>query len=193
MNIEIPEKLLPLYTTDKRFIILRGGRGGAKSHGVATFLLTKTLSSKVRVLCTREIQRSIKDSVWKLLVDKIEMHGWNAFFDITDAAIVCKRTGSDFIFKGLHGNAQDIKSTEGLTYAWVEEAQSVSRRSLEVLVPTVRNPGSQIIFTYNPTLEEDPVHADYTLADRDDTLKIEINYPDNPWFPDVLRSDMEYD
>ncbi|MDD5363603.1 MAG: PBSX family phage terminase large subunit [Ignavibacteria bacterium] len=193
MNIEVPEKLLPLYTTEKRFIDIYGGRGGAKSQGVATFLLVKALSKKNRVLCTREVQLSIKDSVWQLLCEIISLYKWDSLFSITDKVILCKKNGSDFIFKGLHGNASDIRSIQGIQYAWVEEAQSVSRKSLESLVPTVRNPGSQIIFTYNPTLEEDPVHADYTLADRDDTLKIEINWKDNPWFPEVLKADMEYD
>jgi len=193
MNIEVPEKLLPLYTTDKRFIVIGGGRGGAKSHGVGTFLLSKAHTGKFRMLCCREVQNSIKDSVWQLLVEKIHQYEWERYFDITDKCIVHKLTRSDFIFKGMYGNAQDIKSTEGIQFAWVEEAQSVSRKSLEVLVPTVRNPNSQIIFTYNPTLEDDPVHVDYMLAERNDTLKIQINWRDNPWFPEVLRSDLEYD
>jgi PBSX family phage terminase large subunit len=193
MIIDIPAKLHPLYSTDKRFIDIYGGRGSGKSHGVGTFLLAESRLHKKRSLCCREIQRSIKDSVWQLLTEKIDYYRWDYEYDITDAAIIHKKTRSDFIFKGLRGNAQDIKSTEGIDYAWVEEAMSVSRKSLEVLVPTVRNPGSQIIFTYNPTLEEDPVHVDYTLADRNDTLKIEMNWRDNPWFPEVLRADMEYD
>jgi hypothetical protein len=193
MNIEVPIKLLPLYSTQKRFIDIYGGRGGAKSHGVADFLLCQSRAKKARILCCREIQRSIKDSVWQLLTEKIDAYKWDSEFYVTEQGIICKRTGSDFIFKGLRGNAQDIKSTEGVQYAWVEEAQSVSRKSLEILVPTIRNPNSQIIFTYNPTLEEDPVHQDYTLADREDTLKININWRDNPWFPQVLRNDLEYD
>jgi PBSX family phage terminase large subunit len=193
MNIEVPEKLLPLYTTDKRFIVIGGGRGGAKSHGVGTFLLSQSHTGKNRILCCREVQNSIKDSVWQLLVEKIHQYGWERLFDITDKSIVHKLTGSDFIFKGMYGNAQDIKSTEGIQFAWVEEAQSVSRKSLEVLVPTVRNPKSKIIFTYNPMLEDDPVHVDYMLAEREDTLKVVINHRDNPWFPEVLKSDMEYD
>ena len=192
-RIQIPDKLLPIYSTDKRYIVLYGGRGSGKSHTVSTFLLSKALEKRCRILCTREIQRSIKDSVWKLLSEKISDYGWDSAFHLTENAIICKTTGSEFIFKGLHGNAQDIKSTEGVQYAWVEEAMSVSRKSLEILVPTVRNPGSQIIFTYNPTLEEDPVHVDYTLSERPDTLKIEINWRDNPWFPEVLKADMEYD
>lgn len=192
MNVRVPKKLLPIFSTKKRYIVLRGGRGSAKSHSVAAFLLIKALQSKVRILCTREIQNSIKDSVWKLLCDKISEYKWDAYFEITDKSIVCKKTGSEFIFKGLLRNINDIKSIEGIDYCWVEEAQSVSRRSLEVLIPTIRKDSSQIIFTYNPTNEDDPVHVDYTLADRDDCLKIEVNWSDNPWFPEVLRAEKDY-
>ena len=160
---------------------------------MATFLILKSLEKKCRILCTREIQLSIKDSVWKLLNEKICENGWESLFKLTERSVVCIKTGSEFIFKGLHGNGQDIKSTEGIDYAWVEEAQSVSRNSLEILIPTIRREGSQIIFTYNPLFEEDPVHADYNLTDRDDVLKIEMNWRDNPWFPDVLKQDLEYD
>lgn len=193
MLIDYPEKLEPIFHTKKRYINIHGGRGSAKSHTIALFLLIKAIEKKYRILCTREIQNSIKDSVWKLLTEKISNNKWDSYFNITDASIICVQTGSEFIFKGLRGNAQAIKSTEGIDYAWVEEAQSVSRSSLEILVPTIRKPESQIIFTYNPTLEEDPVHVDYTLAEREDVLKIEINWRDNPWFPEVLKADMEYD
>ena len=145
-----------------------------------------------RILCAREIQNSIRDSVHRLLSDKITQRGLDGFYKITEKAISGKN-GTEFIFKGLHRNENDIKSTEGIDYAWVEEAHSVSRKSLDVLTPTIRKEGSQIIFVYNPTNADDPVHVDYTLAERDDTLKIDINYYDNPWFPDVLRAEMEYD
>jgi hypothetical protein len=193
MKIQIPEKLHSLFTNTKRYVVIFGGRGSGKSHGVAAFLLAKSLEKKCRILCTREIQNSIRDSVWKLLTEKIYEYKWDNYFKITENSIVCIRTGSEFIFKGLRGNAQDIKSTEGIDYCWVEEAQTVSRKSLEVLIPTIRKDGSQIIFTYNPLTEEDPIHADFTLVDRDDTLKIQINWRDNPWFPEVLRSDLDYD
>ena len=193
MQIDYPEKLDPLFHTDKRYVNIYGGRGSGKSHTIATFLLYKSLESNCRILCTREVQNSIKDSVYKLLVDKISQYKWDNHFKIINDSIVCLKTGSEFIFKGLRGNAQDIKSTEGLRFAWVEEAQTVSRKSLETLIPTVRAPGSQILFTYNPLTEQDPVHEDYTMVDRDDTLKIFINWRDNPWFPEVLRSDLEYD
>ena len=192
MDIEIPEKLTELFTTEKRYIVLYGGRGSAKSWTVADFLLAKGREKKRRILCAREVQNSIRDSVHKLLSDKIEQHKMNNFYEITKDRITGKN-GTEFIFKGLFRNDQDIKSTEGIDLCWIEEAHSVSRKSLETLTPTIRKEKSQIIFTYNPTNEDDPVHVDYTLANRDDVLKIEINYSDNPWFPDVLKSEMEYD
>jgi phage terminase large subunit len=191
LNLKIPSVLKPLYETDKRYIDLFGGRGGAKSWGVADFLLVKGYESQKRILCTREIQTSIKDSVHKLLSDRIEALGLSSFYTITEKSIKGKN-GTEFIFKGLYRNDNDIKSTEGIDFCWCEEAQSISRASLKVLTPTIRKEGSQIIFTYNPNNESDPVHVDYTKADRKDTLKIKINYPDNPFFPDVLRSEMEY-
>jgi phage terminase large subunit len=192
LNVECAEKLLPIYATDKRFIDIYGGRGSAKSWGVADFCLAKGIEKKRRFLCCREIQTSIKDSVHKLLSDRIAYYGLERFYTITDKQIVGKN-GSEFIFKGLYRNVNDIKSTEGVDIGWVEEAHSVSRGSFETLIPTIRKDGSQIIFTYNPTNDDDPVHADYTLSNRDDVLRIEMNYSDNPWFPDVLKADMEYD
>lgn len=143
-------------------------------------------------MCTREIQNTIKDSVHKLLKDRIEKHGLGWFYTTTNDSII-GRNGTEFIFKGLHRNENDIKSMEGIDYCWVEEAQSISRSSLKTLIPTIRKEGSQIFFTYNPTNDEDPVHVDFTLTERPDVLNIEINHDDNPYFPDVLRQEMEWD
>jgi len=192
MDHEIPSKLLPIFTNKKRYTVIYGGRGSSKSWTVADFLILMCRGNAYRVLCAREIQNSIKDSVHKLLSDRIAYFGLESFFEITENSIKGKN-GSEFLFKGLLRNENSLKSIEGIDYCWIEEAHSVSRKSLNVLIPTIRKPGSQIIFTYNPTNETDPVHVDYTLADRDDTLKIEINYADNPFFPDVLRQEMEYD
>ena len=192
MELLIPDKLGDLYLTKKRFIVIYGGRGSAKSWSIADSLIIRARESKKRILCTREIQNSIKDSVHKLLSDRIKALGLDNHFKITDKSIVGSN-GSEFLFKGLRHSPDDIKSTEGIDYAWVEEAQSVSRKSLEILTPTIRKEKSQIIFSYNPTNEDDPVHTDYMLADRDDTLKIQINWSDNPFFPKVLRQEMEYD
>lgn len=192
LDIQIPEKLLPLWTTKKRYIVIKGGRGSGKSWGVADFLIVKGYLEPKRILCTREIQKSIKDSVHKLLVDTIYKHGLESFYHITERSIVGKN-GTEFIFKGLAFNSSDIKSTEGIDYCWVEEGENTSRKSLNILSPTIRKENSQIIFVYNPYMEYDPIHTDFALADRDDTLVIEINYKDNEWFPEVLRDELEYD
>jgi PBSX family phage terminase large subunit len=192
MKIECPEKLLPIYETQKRFIAIYGGRGSAKSWGVSDFLLAKGIERQIRILCAREVQNSIKDSVHKLLSDRIVHHGLTSYYRITDDKII-GLNGTEFIFKGLHRNPQDVKSTEGIDYCWIEEAHTVSQESLDVLVPTVRKPGSQIIFTFNPNYDDDPVYVDYVKTERDNCLKIQMNYTDNPWFPEVLQKSMEYD
>jgi phage terminase large subunit len=192
LELNICKKLQPLYTTKKRFIDIYGGRGSSKSWCVADFLLTQGAARTTRNLCARETQTSIKDSVHKLLADRIDALNLSSFYTVQEKTIN-GRNGTEFIFKGLYRNETDIKSIEGIDYGWIEEANKASRKSLEIFTPTIRKENSQIIFTYNPTDELDPVHVDYTLADRDDILKIEINYSDNPWFPDVLKSEMEYD
>lgn len=193
LNLQIPDKLLPIFQTNKRYIDLYGGRGSAKSWTVADFLLIKGMECPERILCVREIQKSIKDSVHKLLSDRIKHYKLDSIYKINDNSITNKK-GTEFIFEGLYRNINNVKSKEGITKCWVEEAQNLSRASLQVLIPTIfRTNESQIIFTYNPTNKEDPVHTDYTLSDRSDILKIECNYPDNPFFPQGLRDEMEYD
>jgi phage terminase large subunit len=191
--IEVPPKLKPIFSSQHRFIDIYGGRGSAKSWTVADFLLIKGYQKKKRNLCVREIQKSIKDSVYKLLSDRIQDHKLDTFYKITDNSIV-GRNGTEFIFEGLYRNINNIKSKEGINYCWVEEAQSISRKSLEILIPTVlRQDDSQVIFTYNPTDKDDPVHVDYTLSNKPDVLKIECNYDDNPFLPIALRNEMEWD
>lgn len=193
IDINIPEKIVPVFSTDKRFITIHGGRGSAKSHTVARFLIVSGIQKVHRFLCCREIQKSISQSVHKLLSDVIADNPvFSKFYTVTEKSIK-GLNGTEFIFQGLYQNEQSVKSTEGITIAWVEEAQSISRKSLSVLIPTVREKGSQIIFTLNPTNPEDPVYVDYVISDRPDNLCIECNYSDNPFFPDVLRSDLEYD
>jgi phage terminase large subunit len=190
--IQIPDKLFPILESNERFIDIYGGRGSGKSWAIAAKLIGKAYESKCRILCTREIQNTIKDSVHKLLSDTIEKYKLESVFTIKNDSIISDE-GSEFIFKGLLRNPQDIKSMEGIDYCWVEEAHSVSRRSLETLIPTIRKENSQIIFSYNPTNDDDPIHIDYTISDKPNVLKIECNYTDNPWFPDVLKNEMEWD
>lgn len=192
LNIDIPNKLLPIFTAKERYIDLYGGRGSAKSWTVAEFLIIKGYQGKKRNLCTREYQNTIKESVHRLLANTIDKFELDSFYKVKDDSIVGKN-GTEFLFKGLRKDPDGIKSMEDLDYAWVEEAHTISKKSLEILIPTVRKNGSQIIFTYNPTNDDDPVHTDYTLSDRSNVLRIECNYIDNPFFPEVLRDEMEWD
>ena len=192
MNFELPEKLLFLLSEKKRYKVAYGGRGSGKSWSVARCLILLAMKSKVRILCTRQLQTSIKDSVHKLLCDSIDDLGLAAFFDITRDAIRC-HNGSEFIFKGLQNQTNEIKSIEGINYCWVEEAQSVSEDSWNILIPTIRQEGSEIWVTFNPDREEDATYQRFVAHNPPDSIVQLVNYNDNAWFPDVLRKEMEYD
>lgn len=148
-------------------------------------------SKKLRILCTREVQNSIKDSVHKLLKDQIEMLGLNPWFKITDEKIISS-CGSEFLFKGLRFDPLGIKSTEGVDICWVEEAQSVSSDSWAILIPTIRKEGSEIWVTFNPGEESDPTYQRFIVTPPDDSITVEVNYYDNPYLPETLRKEMEY-
>lgn len=180
-----------ILTTPKRNKVLYGGRGSGKSWLIAECLLLIALNAKVRILCTREIQNSIRDSVWRLLRDTIDRLGWLEHFEVTNDSIRCTRSGSEFIFKGLRLNPS-IKSTEGIDIAWVEEAQLVSDESWAILIPTVRKKGSEIWISYNPDVADTPVHRRFIATPRDDVLAFKINWNDNPFFPDVLKAEKDY-
>lgn len=195
INIEfnVPKIFIPLFNSTKRYNILYGGRGSGKSWAAAYYCIIKAIEKKRRILCTREIQRTIKDSVYKLLTDIIKQNEYlQKMFVIRSDAILCVN-GSEFIFKGLRQNVQEIKSTEGIDICWVEEAQSISAQSDDILTPTIRKKESKIIYTYNPYEPKDVVYTKYIMADRDDVLAIKANYYNNPYLPDVLIKEAEYD
>jgi phage terminase large subunit len=177
-----------------RHIALWGGRGAGKSRSIATALVLQAAEGHRRVLCAREIQKSIKDSVKRLLDDQIAQCGLSHLFDSTEAEI---RGPNDslFIFSGLRNNATAIKSFEGLTDAWVEEAQAVSQGSIDTLLPTVRTPGSRLLWSWNPDLETDPVDVLFRSPEGPPprSVVMNVNYDRNPWFPDDLREAMEWD
>lgn len=173
--MEIPIEYKPLFSPGWREAAIYGGRYSLKSHTVARFLLIKARQQKTRVACFREFQNSISESSHQLLADLIQKYNLHDF-EVTKNAIVNRINGSDFIFKGLWQNEQSIKSIEGIDIAWVEEAQTVSKSSLEVLTPTVRKPGSQIVYTYNRLMEDDPVHQRLVIEGRPNTLIINVNY-----------------
>lgn len=194
-EVLIPIEFKRLFDTDWREAAVYGGRYSLKSHTVARILLIRARQKKVRVACFREFQNSIADSSHQLLKDLINEYELTDF-QVTDKSIINTINGSDFIFKGLHNNEQSIKSTEGIDIAWIEEAQTVSNTSLEVLTPTVRKPGSQLIYTYNRLLEDDPVHHRLVLEGRPNTLIINVNYDialKYNMMPEVIRLEMEDD
>jgi phage terminase large subunit len=183
-NAEFPVKMAGLF--DKaRYKIYYGGRGAGKSHSVAKALLILAAKSPIRVLCAREYQTSIKDSVHKLLCDQIELMGMYSIYEITQNSI--KGTnGSEFAFIGLKNNVANVKSYEGIDIAWVEEAQTVSRLSWNTLIPTIRKEQSEIWVTFNPELETDETYQRFVVKPPDNALVQKINWSDNPWFPETL-------
>lgn len=158
LEIEIPKEFKVLFDLDKdlRHIVLYGGRASGKSTSVALSLLILGMNKKLRILCTREVQNSIADSVHKLLSDLISKYKLNTW-EVQKDIIRNKQTGSEIFFKGLHNNSQSIKSIEGIDIVWIEEAQSVSADSINTLVPTIRKAGSRLIWTFNRLTENDPV------------------------------------
>lgn len=174
-TIWIPEEYERLLDTEWREAAVEGGRFSLKSHTIARILLIRARMKQARILCGREFQNSIADSSHQLLSDLIALYGLSDF-EITDKTIINKINGSDFLFKGLRHNEQSIKSIEGIDIAWVEEAQTISKGSLEILTPTVRKPGSQIIYSYNRLLENDPVHVRCVIEGRPNTIHIHTDY-----------------
>lgn len=188
MTIALPDKLQCLFEPS-RYKILYGGRGGGKSQNIARALLIQGATEKHKILCAREIQRSINESVHALLVEQIEDLSLSGFYDIQKTAIYGKN-GTEFLFAGLRTNISNIKSIPNITRAWVEEAQTVSKASMSVLIPTIRAPKSEIWLSFNPDLEDDPIYQDFVVTPPDNSIVVKIGWQDNPWFPEVLRQEM---
>ena len=192
MSIKVSAKFKPLYLhsqLNKLFYVFHGGRGGGKSWEIADFLLIIGTTAKHRILCCREVQKSIKQSVHKLLSDRIAAMGLSSFYEILETEIRGKN-GTEFSFAGLLNHTVDsVKSFEGATITWIEEAQTVSKHSLDILIPTViRTANPMIIMSLNPRLPQDAVYADYIAKERDDTLVVQVNYTDNPHCPSEIKN-----
>lgn len=185
VRAEFPEKLGCLFTKS-RYKVLHGGRGGAKSWAVARALLIQGMENPLRILCCREFQGSIRDSVHKLLSDQIYALGFEDFYSIEQSSIKGSN-GTEFFFEGLKHNVAKVKSFEGIDRAWVEEAQTVSKTSWDTLIPTVRKEGSEIWLTFNPELESDETYQRFVINPPSDAIVVKVNWSDNPWFPEVLR------
>lgn len=170
-----------------QYKVMYGGRGGGKSWSVARALIIIAAQRKVRVLCCRQTMQSIRDSSHQLLHDQIVMLGLESKFNIQEKVIICPSTGSEFIFKGLAYNVQEIKSTEGVDICWVEEANFVSKASWTYLVPTIRKPKSEIWITFNPDLAEDDTFQRWVLKPPPTAVVQKVGWQDNPWFPQELH------
>jgi phage terminase large subunit len=189
-KVEFPRKYQALFKPS-RYKTYYGGRGSAKSWNFARALLTIAHNRCIRVLCARELQSSIKDSVHRLLCDQIERMGLGAHFSTVNNEIR-GINGSLFIFEGLRHNANKIKSLEGVDYAWVEEAEKVSADSWEILIPTIRKEKSEIWISFNPADEHDPTYQRFVLNPPDDAMVQRVSFRDNPWFPDTLKKEKDY-
>jgi phage terminase large subunit len=188
INAQIPEKLSFLFNP-ARYKVARGGRGSGKSWSFARALLVKGVAKKIRVLCAREVQLSIRQSVHKLLKDQIVMMGLDSHYTVLEHEIRGKN-GTEFSFTGLSTLTVDaIKSYEGCDICWVEEGQTISARSWQILIPTIRKEGSEIWISYNPELDSDETHQRFTVNPPPGTINVLINWRDNPWFSDVLNQE----
>jgi phage terminase large subunit len=195
LKIETPRWFAPLLKP-ARYKGAYGGRGSGKSHAFAEALVEAHIIDPNRsTVCVREVQKSLNQSVKRLIEAKIEALGASAYFEIQESVIKARHGQGRIIFQGMQNHTADsIKSLEGYDCAWVEEAQSLSQRSLDLLRPTIRKPGSELWFTWNPRAETDPIDA-LLRADRvpPDAKVVRVNHTDNPWFPAVLRAELEYD
>ena len=193
LSIETPAVFEPLLYP-ARYKGAFGGRGSGKSHFFAECVVEESIRRKVDIVCLREIQRSLKFSVKKLVETKIEAMNAGAYFEVQNEQIKSKH-GGNIIFQGMQDHTSDsIKSLEGFGIAWFEEAQSASQRSLDLLRPTIRATGSEMWFSWNPNLETDPIDA-FLRGDNPPpgAVVVRANYSDNPWLPEELKSEIAYD
>lgn len=188
-SIIVPDAFADL-SDDYRYYVYYGGRGSSKSHSIARYLICQALSKTTKILCARELQNSILESVYSLLKGIIYEYNLEKWFYLKTATIECSCNDSAFIFKGLAHNIESVKSTEGIDICWIEEADKVSQNSWDTLIPTIRKPNSKIIISFNPTHEDDPVYQMFVVTGQPDMVKRKVNYDDNPYFPEVLRKEM---
>lgn len=193
MKVQLADFALPLLQDPYRYKVLFGGRGSAKSYSVADVLLLRGYMSRRRILCGREFQNSISESVHQLLRERAYELKLDNFYNFTNNSITGDN-GTEFFFKGVRHNVQSIKSIQGITDLWLEEAQTVSQISWDTLIPTIRTPGSEIFVTFNPDSEDDPTYTKFLgkKGPPPGTYLRKVNWDDNPWFPDILKAEKDY-
>jgi hypothetical protein len=191
VEVKLPFKLKPIAEAC-RYKILYGGRGGAKSRSLATQALMNGIDKPLRILCAREVQKSIKQSVHQLLSDLIQEYNLGWFYEVIETEIRGKN-GTQFFFAGLAGNTvESIKSFEGADICWVEEGQTVTKRSWDILIPTIRKPLSEIWVSFNPFMDFDNTYVRFVINPPEGALVIKINWSDNKWFPEELNKERLY-
>jgi phage terminase large subunit len=195
LKIKTPRWYKP-FLQPSRYKGAHGGRGSGKSHAFAEAMIeAHVIDQTRRSVCVREIQKSLSQSVKRLLELKIQQMGVQSYFEVQETQIKSVHGDGLIIFQGMQNHTSDsIKSLEGYDCAWVEEAQSLSQRSLDLLRPTIRKPDSELWFTWNPRNSTDPIDALLRGPNIPPSAIVkEVNFRDNPWFPDVLKAEMEYD
>ena len=192
MNITLPYYAQELFKP-YRYKCLYGGRGSGKSYSMAKILLCIGRDRPIKVLCAREYQNSIQESVHSLLTEQIDEMGFNNHYTVKNSNISGKN-GTEFIFKGVRHNVQSIKSMQGVDILWLEEADTVSQVSWDILIPTIRNVGSEIWVSYNPNNEDDPTHKKFVNTEfpPEDSFIKKVNWTENKWFPSVLVQEKDH-
>ncbi len=192
-KIELPEKIANIFAEKSRYRGAYGGRGSGKSYGFALMCAVRGAVEPIRILCARELQSSIRDSVHHEIARAIESNEWlYSQYDI-GVNFIRGLSGTEFIFKGLRHNYRDIKSTSGVSICWIEEAETVSEESWRVLIPTIREPGSEIWLTWNPESEDSSTNKRFIINPPDNARIEKVNYIDNPWFPYELEEERKRD
>ena len=189
VDAPFPKAFKPLFEPH-RYKVFHGGRGGAKSWNFARALLILGAEKPLRILCAREFQTSIDDSVHRLLSDQVQALGLSGFYEVQKTQII-GANGTLIVFEGLRRNINSLKSFEGCDICWVEEATDVSKTSWDILIPTIRKTGSEIWISFNPELDTDETYTRFVLKPPANSVVVKVNWEDNPWFPDVLRHEME--
>ena len=191
MKAEFPDKLYDLLYSDARYRVAYGGRGASKSWNFARALLLQGAKKPLRILCARETQQSIGESVHRLLSDQVAALGLTQFYTIEKSRII-GLNGTEITFAGLRHNVANIKSAEAVDICWVEEAQSVSKESWNTLIPTIRKENSSIWISFNPDFDDDPTYVMFIRNPPPGAKVTRVTFRDNPWFPEVLKTEMNH-
>ena len=189
--VDYPAKIVELFRGPARYRVLYGGRGAGRSWGFARKALTRGMERPLRILCARELQKSIKESVHQLLCEQIQMLGLGDYYEILQSEIRGKN-GTEIIFEGLRNRVHNIKSLESIDIMWAEEAEAISKDSWDTVIPTIRKKDSEIWVSFNPNLSSDNTYVRFVLNRPPNARVAQINYNDNPWFPAVLETERSY-